>query len=311
MSLKDHARRLLQARAEKIERLNRRDSNVTMNLIKAYCIIYIVSVHIWETAIDFPLSNWVIHSHIMALFAFVSGYFYKPSADEIPWGVFLMQKVRALLVPYFIWNLVYLTITTLLNAFTPLRYGDSLSLNALFIRPWTDSMHCAFMAPAWYIPAFFLSMMMLFTLRRGMKKLRIFNEYFLWCITLLIATLSIILSEKGYHTGFMHTVVKAGYFLPYLQGGLVFRRHEGLFYRKKAFSVGLILVLIYILSLLPLRPVDVNMPPGIFGGSPFLLISWTILNALLAIIICEMLIAAPSYSAHADQPGLFPDKQAH
>lgn len=280
--------------ADRIRRRERRDSNVTINLVKAHAILLVVSRHFGGGGIIHVMNNWLLsYSYLILLFTFVSGYLYKEDFDDVSCPVYIRQKTISILLPYFKWNFIYLLLTTLLNTIDFVHYGDNISLYSLFIRPWTDQYQTFFMVPGWYLPILFIATIALFLLRKTLKKAKILNEYALLAFTLLIAGISVVLTQHNCMTGVFRSIPKAGYILPALQMGIVFKKHEKIFYRNKPLSIGIIMILIYLVNLLPSeQPVSVSILSARFIGNPITLVAWSALSVLLTVIVCEGLSPA-------------------
>lgn len=95
--------KLLTNQALRIENVYARKSNTKMNLIKVYSIIAVVSEHCRGGGIVFPMANWISpYFYYMAIFVFVSGYFYKAESDNANFFSYIKAKALRLVVPYFI-----------------------------------------------------------------------------------------------------------------------------------------------------------------------------------------------------------------
>ena len=94
------------------------------------------------------------YSYHVMIFVFIAGYFYKP-ADESHIGSFLLRKAKRLLLPYFIWNLIYGLISIALrkNGFV---FAGELNLYNLFVAPFMGGHQFGLNAAAWFVPALFL-----------------------------------------------------------------------------------------------------------------------------------------------------------
>jgi len=80
-------------------------SNKQFVLLSAIAMLLVVMGHVNEPLLTFGglLPYYSFH---IALFLFVSGYFYKEEAQEKP-GKYILKKAKHLLLPYFLWNLFY------------------------------------------------------------------------------------------------------------------------------------------------------------------------------------------------------------
>lgn len=287
----------LELRAQKIERHRHRNANIAVNLARAFAITIVVSHHLHGGGIIFPMTNWLLFpSFVIPVFTFVSGYFFKKPQDDMRWLSFAAQKARALLLPYFVWNLIYGCLTLFLSSIDFVHYGDALSLETLLVRPWIDSRQFSFILPAWYLITLFIASILHFGLRRSLKKLHLLNEYVLLAITFLISAIAIYSAQKGYNTGLCLQLAKVGYVLPYLQAGLIFRNFEKLLYKHKALSLILLMGAIYLIEQLSPEPLYAGPIWASFTGNPACLILANLCSVLITMVICETLAPAFAHS---------------
>lgn len=104
---------------------------VFIDVAKALCIILVVVGHYfpdnspgWYVAL-----HDVIYTFHMPLFMFASGYVYIATGKDVPYGTFLLKKVRRLMVPYLTVSVIVITIKLLAQGgmsvdspVTPLSY---------------------------------------------------------------------------------------------------------------------------------------------------------------------------------------------
>ena len=130
------------------------NENRTMRLLTAFGIILIVAGHFSADYLSlgglFPY--YAFHVYI---FLFVSGYFYK-AEDEKNIPSFLLRKAKRLLLPYFIFNLLYGILSAILVKAGVILVGE-LNLKNLFIEPFLSGHQFMFNFPAWFVPALFVT----------------------------------------------------------------------------------------------------------------------------------------------------------
>lgn len=88
---------------------------VFIDIAKAVCIILVVIGHYfpgnspgWYVTI-----HDIIYTFHMPLFMFASGYVYIATKKDIPYGQFILKKVRRLMVPYFVTSIIVISIKLL------------------------------------------------------------------------------------------------------------------------------------------------------------------------------------------------------
>lgn len=89
----------------------------------------------------------------MQMFVFISGYFYKGCQEGVlKYGA---RKFRRLMVPYFLWNLIYgLTAQALRNH--GFAFGAPVNLETLFVEPFRMGYQFVLNHVAWFVPTLFL-----------------------------------------------------------------------------------------------------------------------------------------------------------
>ena len=92
--------------------VNRRNRIVFIDIAKAICIVLVVIGHY----IPSNSPEWyvtlhdIIYSFHMPLFMFASGYVYIATKKDVPYGQFIVKKIRRLMVPYLTTSVIIITI---------------------------------------------------------------------------------------------------------------------------------------------------------------------------------------------------------
>ena len=113
-------------------------SNKKMMILSFIGIIIVVLGHTGDTlALGSELFPY--YSFHMALFIFISGFFYNTKNEERICGRkgYIIKKVKKLLIPYFIWNLIYAIILNIIKELNIVSYGEDITFESFLIRPWT------------------------------------------------------------------------------------------------------------------------------------------------------------------------------
>lgn len=168
--------------------------NETFIILSAIGILLILMGHLDFSILTigglFPYYSF----HVM-LFVFISGYFYKPE-DEDHIFSYLKRKALHLLVPYFIWNVVYGLLATLLHG-VGIQIGENISLYNLFIAPFLSGHQFMYQAASWFVPALFLVELCNIIGRKVLVLLKLHNEYVIMLLYLLIGLAAIFLAKRG------------------------------------------------------------------------------------------------------------------
>ena len=199
-------------------------SNKKMMILSFIGIIIVVLGH---TGNAFKLASDIFpyYSFHMALFVFISGYFYNNKYENNVFGKdgYIIKKVKKMLIPYFIWNLIYGIIVNIFKKFNIISYGEKIGIYSYFIRPWTTGHQYILNIAAWFVLALFLVNIIYIIIRKLVTKLKLWNDNVFIIIFLLISILSIYISKKN----------KVELYIPILRTMFfMFFYHFGYFYKE-------------------------------------------------------------------------------
>lgn len=144
-----------------------KQDNTTFRILSAFTILMVVAghcgYHIMTVGELYPY-----YSFHVPLFVFISGYFYKASEEEAPLQ-YVKKKLRRLLLPYFIWNVVYGLLAWAMRT-AGFAMGEGISLRTLFIEPFLHGYQFIYNYAAWFVPALFVIEMMNLCARIVLRK---------------------------------------------------------------------------------------------------------------------------------------------
>lgn len=167
----------------------------------------------------------------MALFAFGSGYFFKyKNLDNKK--QYILKKVKALLIPLFLWNCFYLCYIKLLSYFgftIGLRTSIKIPLwqelvNDLLIQPVLSGHQYVYNMGGWFvIPLFQIEILNLF-FKSLLKKLNISKNHLSFLLILILGFWSIHLSQEGLTSLKYLWGLRLLYLYPFYELGILYRR---------------------------------------------------------------------------------------
>ena len=170
--------------------------NIEMSLLKALGIFAIVAGHL----------QWGIFAHFYAhyafhviLFFFIAGYFlnFEPSSDKVnilnKCFQFFTKKVKTLIVPFFIYNAFYACVTVIIFHLFNRLYGQLPTLYNFFVTSFTYGDQYDISGALWFIPAFFISLVIFYPLMFVLKKI-CDNKFFHLGFFLILATIGTYIS---------------------------------------------------------------------------------------------------------------------
>lgn len=197
--------------------------NVTFGILSALAIMMIVAGHAGYDILTVG-GMFPYYSFHVPLFMFISGYFYREEEEEQP-RLYLKKKVKRLLVPYLIWNVVYGVMAWALRNFRGFGMGEDISLKTLFLDPLLHGYQFIYNYAAWFVPVLFLIEVMNLCMRIVLKKLRLHSEWLILFGALAVGMAVVQFAIEGRVWGFYKTPGRILFLYPCFQ--------MGQFYKKK------------------------------------------------------------------------------
>ena len=131
--------------------------NITFGTLTGTAIVMVVAGHLGYSVLTvgdlFPY-----YSFHVPLFMFISGYFYKEVGKGQTFG-YVKKKVRRLLVPYLLWNLVYGLLAWLLRGHG-FSMGEEIGIRTLLLAPFMHGYQFIYNYAAWFVPVLLVIEMM-------------------------------------------------------------------------------------------------------------------------------------------------------
>lgn len=168
--------------------------NQTFVILSAIGILLVLLGHLDFQILSFGGLFPYYSFHVM-LFLFISGYFYRPEEEERIFS-YIKRKCLHLLLPYFIWNVFYGILATLLHH-AGMQIGESLSLYNLLIAPFMGGHQFMYHAASWFVPALFLVELCNIIGRKILSLVKVRNEYVIMLLYLFIGLASVYLAKRG------------------------------------------------------------------------------------------------------------------
>lgn len=196
--------------------------NAAFGILSALGILMIVAGH---AGYDILMVGGLFpyYSFHVPLFMFISGYFYRREEEERPL-FYLKKKAKRLLLPYFIWNVIYGIVAWALRSFGGFALGDAISLKSLFLDPFLNGYQFLYNFAAWFVPVLFLTEMMNLCMRLVLKRLRLDSEWLILMGTLLLGMAVVQLSTGGHVWGLYRTPGRILFLYPCFQMGQFYKR---------------------------------------------------------------------------------------
>ena len=197
-----------------------REENLVFRALYLIAIIFIVDGH--TTLADmFSMGDlFRYYSFHLMIFAFGAGYFFR-----LHGGILqdTLSRAKRLLVPLYIWNIVYGVGAALLRRFGGFEIGEPLSAYTLLLAPMTNGEHFAWNLGSWFIFPLFLSQVLYSLLRRAAKLWKD-NEVITFILCLLPGCAAVQLCYGGMQNTLPLFLLRTLILLPGYAGGQLYRR---------------------------------------------------------------------------------------
>lgn len=197
-----------------------REENLVFRALYLIAIIFIVDGH---TTLDDMFSMGDLfryYSFHLMIFAFGAGYFFR-----LHGGILqdTLSRAKRLLVPLYIWNVIYGVGAAFLRRFGGFEIGEPLSAYTLLLAPMTNGEHFAWNLGSWFIFPLFLSQVLYSLLRRAAKLWKD-NEVITFILCLLPGCAAVQLCYGGMQDTLPLFLLRTLILLPGYAGGQLYKR---------------------------------------------------------------------------------------
>ncbi len=198
-----------------------KEYNMTFCILSGLAMIMIVAGHAGCDVLSvgglFPY-----YSFHVPLFVFISGYFYDEKEEETP-SAYLCKKAKRLLLPYFVWNLVYGIAAGILRG-NGFAMGEPVGLRTLFLEPFISGYQFIYHYAAWFVPVLFLIEIMNLFMRLILRKLHLCHEWLILAGTLAAGMTVVCFAIQGRVWGLYKMPGRILFLYPCFQMGQFYRR---------------------------------------------------------------------------------------
>ncbi len=202
--------------------MKHKQCNATFRILSALAILFVVAGHADYSVFDMG-GLFPYYSFHVAVFLFVSGYFYE-EMEQKNIAAYIIRKCKRLMLPYFAWNLFYGVLAAVLRN-GGFAIGDAVSLKSLFLDPFLGGHQFGWNFPAWFVPALFVVEVLNVCGRGVLEKLHLHKEWLVLSGCLLAGILTVWLAIGGHVWGYYKFPGRILFMLPVYQ--------LGYFYKKK------------------------------------------------------------------------------
>lgn len=194
--------------------------NYTFRALYLLAILFVVDGH--TTLADmFDLGHlFRYYSFHLMLFAFGAGYFFRHHGSVLN---DLKARAKRLLLPLYVWNLIYGLGAAALRRFGGFELGAPLSAYSLLLAPLIDGQHFVWNLGSWFIFPLFLAQTVYSLVRRAAKCGKD-NEITTFVLCLIPGVIAVSLCHAGNQGTVPLFALRAMILLPGYAGGQLYRR---------------------------------------------------------------------------------------
>lgn len=169
------------------------------------------------------LNDWFPYGGLhLALFIFCSGYFYN-SSDAESVVKYVLKKLKSLIIPLYIYNIIYGIIVQLLRI-KGFEIGGSFNLYNIFIAPITYGHQFAYNMGGWFIVPLFMVEIHNALLRKFLKVINInTSEWVIFVISFILGIVGNQLACMGYLQNGWLVLVRMLHFVPFYELGIIYK----------------------------------------------------------------------------------------
>ena len=170
-----------------------RREDMTLRALYLLAIVFVADGHIPLPDL-FDLGGLMgYYSFHLLLFAFGSGCLFRLHGSP---GRDLLHRARRILLPLYVWNLVYGLLSAALRRFAGFSLGEPLSAFTLLIAPLTDGQHFEWNLGAWFLFPLFLVQALYAGLFRLFRRARA-DERLLFAVCLVAGCFAVLRLRAG------------------------------------------------------------------------------------------------------------------
>lgn len=171
-----------------------KERDTTFTILSAIAMVLVMLGHLGYDLLTFG-GLFPYYSYHVLIFVFISGYFYKPENEEHI-GKYIIHKLKTLIIPYLIWNIIYGLITLLLHQFG-FFIGEEFNIWNIIVAPFVGGHQFMYNATAWFVPALFMLEVCNIFARSVLRHFKLTNEWILFIMYLMVGIFAVYMAIRG------------------------------------------------------------------------------------------------------------------
>lgn len=187
--------------------------NIQFKILSAIGIIIIVSGHCYRGGFYLGYNWFPPYSFNIALFAFISGYFYKSKYEDKIIN-YIWKRAKRLIIPAYFWNIFYGGIIVVTGYFG-FSIGEEVSLYNLFVMPFVDGEAFQYNLCCWFVYPMFLATVFNVATRKLFKCFGKDLEILILILYFVIGIMGLQLAINSTEiAGILKLIIRSMYILP-------------------------------------------------------------------------------------------------
>lgn len=203
-----------------------------MMILSALGIIFVVDNHSGES-LGFLTNLFPYNSYFMPMFVFISGFFFKPErTQDLLW--YLKDKVRKLLKPYYVHNIILGGgVTLIVNYLFDFSWVGDFSIYNLVSIAFSWGTIFDITSASWFIVMLFSVVFLYACIHRIYGEHEFIKDSIFFVCLIVIGGISVYLSMQGYSKDIKFILLlKIGFYLQFYHFGFWYRKYvDGLAFK--------------------------------------------------------------------------------
>ena len=200
-------------------------------LLYAIGMIMVVAGHCNGGGISL-ISDWFPYGGLhLALFVFCSGYFYKKENEDTVVR-YIIKKVRTLVVPLYIYTIVYGLLVEV-SRIKGFGMGADMTFVNIVIAPITNGHQFIYNMGGWFIAPLFMVETYNVIIRKILKLIKNnMSEWIFFVLAIILGIFGNQLACMGYLSNWWLVLVRMLYFVPFYELGILYKNKLEFYDRK-------------------------------------------------------------------------------
>lgn len=214
---------LMQTKENVVDEIKQNKIDYRFKLLYALGMVFIVSGHCSGGGVSLFYDWFSPYSFHLGLFMFASGYFYKCEAEDALIK-YVIKKIKSLILPLYLWNVVYAIISKVLFQFGFVISGE-ITLEKIVLGPIMHGHQFIYNLGSWFIVPLFMVQIYNVLIRKIFGLIYKKNDEWLYfMLAFSIGVVGVCLAKNGLYNGWWLVIIRMMFFIPFYSAGILYKR---------------------------------------------------------------------------------------